>query len=249
MSRSVEFHVDRLIADLNIAAASQLNYYGPRAMKVLGYELKQDLSRHMQRVFRNPVPYTLSSPYYRANGLEVAIGISPKVGFKGNAPSAYLYPVSTEDTAGTKPAYDTRFITGLRKMGVANATTYAYPWLQGRGVPTNNYGNVKPSFYSSVLAGLRRYGQGDGTSKRSAYTYFAIPDLRHPSARASKRRPGIYRRRGSTLEYLFSLSTRPRQVRTTFDFAGYTTARAEAILRTTLSTMLSPSQLLPMQQR
>ena len=108
--------------------------------------------------------------------------------------------------------------------------------------PLNSYGNVKPGFYQSVLAGLERYGvAGAKRSKQAGYQFFSVPDRRiGPSIRrTSSLKPGIYRVKGTQLDFLFGYARRQPIVRTSFDFAGFTTRRAEEILPTILSKTLA----------
>jgi len=238
MPGSIDFDAEALLGSLNIVELSQINYAGTQALKRLGYELTQDLSKYMEATFRDPVPFTLASPKYDPNGLQVAINIS-KQGDKGQDPARYLYPVSTDDTTGAKPAYTTRFTKALRKRGIVDDSYYAVPWLDGRAVPTNSYGNVPASFYQQVLAGLARQGvAGARGTRQSGYQFFSIPDRRiGPNirgGRALERQPGIYRVKGRQLDFLFGYARRPPIVRTSFDFNGFVRRRSAEIFPTLL---------------
>jgi hypothetical protein len=240
-SSSVEFDVESLIGAINAVQATQIKYAGTQAMKRLGYELRTQLSQYMGKTFNNPVPFTLSSPRYRADGLETEILIS-REGAKGQDPARYLYPVSTEDGAANKPAYVTRFTKALRAKGIVNESYYAVPWKDGRAVPLNSYDNVPAAFYQSVLAGLARYGvAGAKGTKQAGYQFFSVPDRRiGPSIRrTASLKQGIYRVKGSQLDFLFGYARRPPIVPAKFDFAGFTTRRAEEILPTLLSQELA----------
>lgn len=239
MANSIEFDVESLLGQLSAVQATQIKYAGTQAMKRLGYELTQDLSQHMAKTFRNPVPYTLFSPKYDAEGLQVTLYIS-RVGPKGQDPARYLYPVSTEDGAGTKPAYITRFTKALWANGIVSRDRYALPWIGSRAVPTNDYGNVPNTFYQSVLAGLKRYGVPKKGGPNPGFRIFSVPDNRFSSSspRIAHLKPGIYRAKGKQLDYLFSYATKHPSVKTNFDFSGFTFRRAEEILPTLLSQEL-----------
>jgi hypothetical protein len=239
-NRSIEFDVEALLGRLNILQATQIKYAGGKAMRRLGYELKQTLRDEMSRTFDRPVPFTLTSPKYDPNGLSLRVFLltdSPR----GQSPSRYLYPVSTEDTVGAKPAYTTRFTRALRHLGIIDSDHYAIPWLNGRAVPTNEYGNVPGSFYSGVLRGLARQG-AKGASPFSKYggQYMSVPDRRSaPSIRrTSSLKPGIYRVKGRQLDFLFRYVLSPPSVTTIFDYRGIVDRRAQAILPTLLSQEL-----------
>lgn len=239
MASSIEFDVESLLGQLNAVQATQIKYAGTQAMKRLGYELKQELSQYMAKTFRDPVPFTLSSPRYKANGLETEISIS-RTGPKGQDPGRYLYPVSTEDGAGAKPAYITRFTKALWANGIASRDRYALPWIGSRAVPTNDYGNVPNTFYQSVLAGLKRYGVPKKGGPNPGFRIFSVPDNRFSpqSPRIAHLKPGIYRAKGKQLDYLFSYATEHPTVTTNFDFSGFTFRRAEQLLPTLLSQEL-----------
>jgi hypothetical protein len=238
-SSSIEFDVEALIGQLNAVQGTQIKYAGTQAMKRLGYELKQELSQHMAKTFRDPVPFTLASPRYKATGLETEISIS-RVGPKGQDPGRYLYPVSTEDTPGAKPAYITRFTKALWAKGIVDRSYFAVPWLDGRAVPTNANGNVPASFYQSTLAGLDRFGLAKKGGPTSGYKFFSVPDRRIGPAvrRMSSFKPGIYRAKGSQVDFLFGYARRNPIVRTNFDFSGFAFRRAEQLLPTLLSQEL-----------
>jgi len=233
----IDFDAEALIGKLSIIEKTQISYAGKQALKRLGYELKQDVSKYMEATFRDPVPFTLASPKYEANGLQVAISISKK-GDKGQDPARYLYPVSTDDTTGRKPVYITRFTKALRKRGIVDATYFAIPWLEGRGVPVNSYGNVPNNFYRSVLGGFQRGGApGKRNSLQAGFRVFSIPDLsKAKSTRFNplSNKPGIYRAKGRQLEFLFGYAKEHPTVGTIFDFDGFVRRRSAEIFPTLL---------------
>lgn len=241
MAQSIEFNVEDLIGRLNVLQATQIKYAGTKAMQRLGYELKQTLRDEMARVFDKPVPFTLSSPKYDAQGLSLRIFLlGDSAG--GQSPSRYLYPVSTEDTAGAKPAYLTRFGRALRHLGIIDDSYFPVPWLEGRAVPTDAYDNVPRSFYSGVLRGIARQGaKGPSPSSKYGGQYMSIPDKRSGPAlrRTSSLKPGIYRVKSGQLDFLFGYARRPPIVGTKFDYRGVATRRAQEILPTLLSQELA----------
>ena len=232
--RPITFDADSLIGKLNVLQAVQLPYAGKRALQKLGFELRKDLAVYMAEQFANPVPFTLTSPRYKADGLELRISIS-RIGDKGQDPGRYLYPVSTEDGGGGKPAYTTRFTRALRKNGVIDAATYAIPFLKGNGVRLVN-GNMSPGQYQQVLAALKT-DTGMGAGKR-AWRYFAVPDRRKTSTRPNRLPAGIYRAKGNDVQRLFALTTTQPKVPTIFDFYGRTDATAQRLMPTLLSQAL-----------
>jgi hypothetical protein len=234
-NQSITFQADQLIGYVTALQAVQLPYAGKRTLQKLGFELRKDLAQYMGEQFANPVQFTLRSPRYSADELELTISIS-KDGAKGQDPARYLYPVSTEDGAGGKPAYTTRFTRALRKNGIIDPSMYAIPFLQGRGVRLNSYGNMSPGQYQQVLAALSTE-TGMGAGKR-AWRYFSVPDRRKPSTRPSRLPNGIYRVKGRDVQRLFTLTTTQPKVPSIFDFYGRISSSSERLMPTLLSQAL-----------
>jgi hypothetical protein len=228
VTTQITFDAERTIGRLSILEKSNFNYAGGQTMKRLGFGLRQHHGLQMAGRFANPVPFTLASPRYAANGLEVRIFLNPD-GPKGTAPATYIYPTDAGDGSG-KPAYLTRFGSALRKLNITNQ--FPIPNLGGRGVRTNAYGNMTPGQYQATLAGLKRQ---DGS-------YFSVPDGRRTTTRATTLKPGIYQRRGRSLDRLFGYLPTAPTVRPTYDFLGITTRYADQqvpkLLREELSKVL-----------
>lgn len=212
MARLIEFEVERILGRLNALEGSQIKYAGGQAMKRLGFGLREHHALQMAGRFENPVPFTLSSPRYEADGLDLRIYISPD-GPKGQAPATYIYP--TDRGSDSNTAYLTRFGRGLRKLGIT--TLFPVPYIGGRGVRTNAQGNMVPGQYQQVLAGLKR---NDGT-------YFSVPDARRTSSRTTTLKPGIYQRKGRGLSMLFGYLSAPPFVRQAYDFERITRRYAD----------------------
>jgi len=234
MARTIEFDAQALIGRIDALRGAQLPYAGNRALSQLGFQLRGELQREMRDKFENPVPFTISSPRYRVDGLELTVSIS-KDGAKGQDPARYLYPVSTDDGGGGKPAYITRFTRAVRALGVVDPSYYAIPFLKGRGVRVNAYGNMSPGQYQQVLAGLKT-GTGAG-KKGSQWRYFSVPDGRKPGGRG-RLKPGIYRAKSNDVQLLFTYARKQPTVPALFDFSGIVQRRSEEILPSLLSKAL-----------
>ena len=213
MATQITFDAERIIGRLGILEKANFNYAGGQAMKRLGFGLRQHHGLQMAGRFENPVAFTLASPRYEADGLQVRLYLNPD-GPKGTAPATYIYPVDASDGSG-KPAYLTRFGRALSKLGITNQ--FPIPNIGGRGVRTNAYGNMTPGQYQATLAGLKRE---DGT-------YISIPDNRRTSTRTSTLKPGIYQRRGRGLSRLFGYLPAPPAVRPAYNFGSITRRYAE----------------------
>jgi hypothetical protein len=228
MATQITFDAERTIGRLSILEKANFNYAGGQAMKRLGFGLRQHHGLQMAGRFADPVPFTLASPRYEADGLQVRLYLNPD-GPKGTAPATYIYPTDAGDGGG-KPAYLTRFGSALRKLNVTNQ--FPIPNIGGSGVRTNAYGNMTPGQYQATLAGLKRQGSA----------YFSVPDGRRTSKRPDILKPGIYQRRGRSLYRLFGYLPTAPTVRPTYDFLGITTRYANQqvpkLLREELSKVL-----------
>mgnify|MGYP000499945752 CR=1 FL=1 len=235
MARSIEFDAQALIGSIDALRGAQLPFAGNRALKQLGFQLRGELQREMRDKFENPVPFTINSPRYSVDGLELTVSIS-KDGAKGQDPARYLYPVTAEGgVGGGKPAYITRFTRAIRALGVVDPSYYAIPFLQGRGVRVNAYGNMTPGQYQQVLQGLKT-GTGAGR-QGSQWRYFSVPDARKPAKRGGLK-PGIYRAKTGDVQLLFTYARRQPTVPVLFDFEGVVTRRSQEILPSLLSKAL-----------
>lgn len=213
MATQITYDAERIIGRLGILEKANFNYAGGQAMKRLGFGLRQHHGLQMAGRFENPVAFTLASPRYEADGLQVRLYLNPD-GPKGTAPATYIYPTDAGDGAG-KPAYLTRFGRALSKLNITSQ--FPIPNLGGNGVRTNAYGNMTPGQYQATLAGLKRQ---DGS-------YISIPDNRRTSKRPTTLKPGIYQRRGRGLSRLFGYLPAPPTVRPTYDFGSITRRYAD----------------------
>lgn len=235
MARTIEFDAQALIGSIDALRGAQLPFAGNRALRQLGFFLRADLQKEMRDKFENPVPFTINSPRYRVDGLELTVSIS-KDGAKGQDPARYLYPVTAEGgVGGSKPAYITRFTRAVRALGIVDASYYAIPFLQGRGVRVNAYGNMTPGQYQQTLQGLKT---GVGAGRRgSQWRYFSVPDNRKAGKRGNLK-PGIYRAKTNDVQLLFTYARRQPTVPVLFDFEGVVRERSQTLLPSLLSKAL-----------
>ena len=235
--QNIEWDVEKLIGDLNVIEKVQIPYAAERALNQWAYAFaKKELPREMRDAFNNPVPRTTSSAGYEVKGLEARIYIKD-IQDKGQSAASYLYPVSTEDSRAAKPALDTRFVKFLRGLpdGSKGRTrritpnTYAIPNFESPAIRLNQYGNVSPGQYSSIVTGLsNQSGQSGG------YRYLSIP----PGSR-SNLSPGVYRVKGrDNPQNLFNYTTKQPRVQPNFDMRLYAEDFADLELGKLLSKSL-----------
>jgi len=232
MARTIEFQADQLIKSLDALRGAQLPFAGNRALRQLGFQLRGELQREMRDKFQNPVPFTINSPRYSVDGLELTVSIS-KDGAKGQDPARYLYPV----TEGG-PAYTTRFTRAIRALGVVDASYYAIPFLQGRGVRLNTYGNMSPGQYQQVLSALKSDTSRGSGKQGSKWRYFSVPDQRSAKPNRGRLKPGIYRAKSNDVQLLFTYARKQPNVPALFDFSGVVQRKSAEILPSLLSKAL-----------
>lgn len=212
MTRVIEFQADEIIKNLDAIRGAQLPYAGKQALNQLGWNLRKHHKEWMSSGgFEKPVPFTLASPRHNVEGLELRFFLNPD-GPKGQAPATYIYPVSTENGGGRKPIYQTRFATGIRKIGITKL--HPIPFLEGKGVRTSKvYGNMLPTQYASVLKGLQK----------KPSVYFSVPDNRSARPASTYLKPGIYERKSRSVLYmLFGYKSTLPTVQTKYDIFGIT---------------------------
>lgn len=242
---AIKFDAEDLIGELNTVVKTQVPFAGRRAMfRLAGVMRREAWPAYAKVNFQNPVPFTTQGLFARADGLTLTLSFDRDAP-KGQDPARYLYPTSVGG-----PIYPTRFTKALRQRGIVPANYVAIPFTQGNAVraEVNQYGNVKPSFYASTLAGLaRRGGLGGRRTKTGGYKYFSIPDNRSGSKlvsgdstrfKGSGLKPGIYRVKGSQLDFLFGYETKLPTVPKKWDFEEFAEKTASEVLPSLLSKAL-----------
>ena len=182
MGASITFNVDKLIRKLDIIQKSHLPKASEQALKSLGFDLREVLQEEMQREYESPSAYTLRSPYFKQDGLTLAVGISDKAR-SGLSAAQYLAP--TDKTGGRfrKPAAPTSLDGamlaryGIRDIAVpvessragsqflnakgglrSRKVQYLLDQLANPGSGRESYFVVKPGSGSRLTAGVyRRY--------------------------------------------------------------------------------------------
>tara|TARA_B100001093_G_C26447988_1_gene851031 strand:+ start:13 stop:750 length:738 start_codon:yes stop_codon:yes gene_type:complete len=198
-----------------------------KSLYKFGFLNKKKLAVHMQKVFRNPVSFTLNSPLYKVYDENSMVFFIRSKALKGNKPSKYLAPVEYL-TGGVKESYETKFSYWLRNYSGLPALNnkYPIPVMNSPAVQKNKYGNMKPSQYSAVKKGLERFASGAEKAKGNQYRYFSVPAK--SGKKASRLRPmGIYRVKGNTLGLLFTLTSKKPIVPQSFQFLGETKRNLE----------------------
>jgi len=172
----------------------------------------------MSRIFRNPVPLTLSSVLYKVENEDSMFFYIKSIRGKGNSPRKYLAPVEKRGGGNLAPAYETKFSYWLRNYsGLGLSNRYPIPVMKSDAVDSNKFGTgMKASQYSKVKAGLIKSKTSGGKLKGNQYRYFAVPS--NGKSPTNKLGDGIYRVKGNQLGLLFTLAKRKPQVARKFEF-------------------------------
>ena len=191
-----------------------------KSLYKFGFLNKKKMMPYMARIFRNPVPLTLSSVLYKVESEDSMFFFIKSIKGKGNSPRKYLAPVEKRVAGGLAPAYETKFSYWLRNYsGLGLSNRYPIPVIDtfGGAVERNKYGTgMKASQYSKVKAGLIKSKTSGGKLKGNQYRYFAVPS--NGKKPTNKLSDGIYRVKGNQLGLLFTLAKRKPQVARKFEF-------------------------------
>jgi len=248
---AIKFDAEELIGKLDAVRATQLPYAASRALGQLGWELKSKAwPAYSTRVFDNPVPFTTGAGatggllYKHERGTSTLTISLDRPAPKGQDPARYLAPTETGGSI-----YITRFSRAVKARGFMPSNfSYAAPWIGGGGFAgeVNQYGNVKASYYQSVLAGLERGStpQLTKSGRRSRARYASYRFLSAPNARTGNRKtqhlpPGIYRAKGKQeLNLLFRYLQEPPIVPQVWSFEQFAEEETQRLLPGILSKAL-----------
>ena len=191
-----------------------------KSLYKFGFLNKKKMMPYMARIFRNPVPLTLSSVLYKVESEDSMFFFIKSIKGKGNSPRKYLAPVERLTGSSLAPAYETKFSYWLRNYsGLGLSNRYPIPVLESTAVERNKYGTgMKASQYSKVKAGLIK-SKSKGKITGNQYRYFANPSNGKTNENIGQ---GIYRVKGKTVGLLFTLAKRRPQVARKFEFLGQT---------------------------
>ena len=225
---AIEFDVEGLIGKVDAITTTQIPYAGRRAMFQLANILRTEAWPTYARVnFDRPVPLTTRGLIAKADGLNVTLSFD-RIIKGGQDPARYLKPVQDGGSI-----YVTRFTRKLTQMKVMPATyKYARPNNASSGLAgqINQYGNVNPGFYTSVLSALDREPGSKTRSKYADSKFFSVPDGRKPAPKNQRLTPGIYRQKGGLLSKIFTYETDLPTVGKRWDFEEFADISSKELL-------------------
>jgi hypothetical protein len=222
---SITFDADAVVKNLDVIRRVQMPFVMSYALNQMGPLLQAAHRQEMERVFENPVPFTLNSIFYTRSDktkLYSYIGVK-EFGAKGNPASKYLYPTVKEQGAGGKPVYDTRFSKALAHRGYTPRGSYMLGITDSDAARLSK-GRISPGQYTQVLFSIGAYDNDTYTGRRYAQAK-RKPKKEYFMAKpgnAKGLKPGIYRRSGRDINMLFKYLPSPPTVSTRYDFYGLT---------------------------
>lgn len=235
---AIEFDVEELIGRVDAITATQLPFAARRAMFSYANILRKEAWPAYSKVnFENPVPFTTSGLFAKADGLTVTLSFDRDAP-KGQDPSRYLAPTETGGEI-----YVTRFSRAIKNNGIMpSAYAYAAPNTRSSGFAgeINEYGNIKSGFYKAVLAALKRKPGAKTRSKYRDYRFFSVPDGRRPSRANQRLKPGIYRQKSrEPLQKLFGYLENKPTVSKRWDFNEFAEISGKELLPGLLDKYIS----------
>ena len=158
MGASITFNVDKLIKKLDIIQKSHLPRAAEQALKSFGCDARELLQKEMKDKYGAVTPFTLRSPYFKQNGLELLIGISDKA--NGVPPRNYLAPTDRSRGSAKQEVQPTSFAGALRaRYGIDDIPVPVRSSRAGAQF-IDKRGNVKARKVQRLLDQLQNPGQG-----------------------------------------------------------------------------------------
>lgn len=215
---SIKFEGEKFIKKLKGIELAAIPEAQKKSLYKFGFLNKKKMMPYMSRIFRNPVPLTLSSVLYKVENEDYMFFFIKSVRGKGNSPRKYLAPVEKINAGGLAPAYETKFSYWLRNYsGLGLNNRYPIPVLKSSAVEPNKYGTgMKASQYTKVKAGLQK---SKGKITGNQYRYFTNPSKGKTNKNIGE---GIYRAKGGNVGLLFTLAKKQPKVAREFEFYDQT---------------------------
>ena len=226
MSASITFDVESLIKQLDIIEKSHLPKAAEQALRSFGFNVRELLQDEMRKEYESPSAYTLRSPYFKQNGLELIIGISDE-SRSGLSPAQYLAPTDKTGSRFRKPAAPTSLDGAmLRRYGIRDI---AVPVESSRAGAQclNAKGGLRSRKTQYLLDQLANPGSG-------RESYFVVK----PGS-GNRLTPGVYRRYRVKGEISAAFVFAKQQQTAKIDHHGVIRKAAEERLPGVIQTKLS----------
>ena len=113
MSASIEFNVDKLIKKLDLIEKAYLPQAAEQALKSFGFESRKTLADEMRNRYGTATNYTLKSPRFKQDGLNLTIYINDDQSQNQSA-AEYLFPTDSSNGPRRKPINPPRWLAFFR---------------------------------------------------------------------------------------------------------------------------------------
>ena len=236
---SVDLKVEKLIGKLDIIQKTQVPFAANQALKRFGFLFKtQLLPNEFNKQFDapdgfgKPVPRTLNSALYDADGMTLTLSFKKDAG-QGISPDQYLASALLGGEAVNTSIHSAiQKITGMYPVP-------AYGNLKALGQLTQGY-DVKPSYAAKVITGLERNfvrKQQPASGER----IFAVSRVQGPVSRSGRGGLGdnrVYRVKGGQVTTIFNLFSQTTKLDPIFDYELFVRKEAEKRLPDLISLSL-----------
>ena len=216
MSGSIEFNVDKLIKKLDLIEKAYLPQAAEQALKSFGFESRKTLADEMRSRYQTATNYTLKSPRFKQDGLNLTIYINDDQSQNQSA-AEYLFPTDSSDGRRQKPIKPTTLAGFLQGKYGTNRIPVPVPGSRAGRQFINKQGNLKGKKVQSLISQL--------TSPSASYReqYFVLTE-RHGGVG-----PGIWRkyRAKNAVSLAFALLDQKPTQDTSIDIHGLLLKEAE----------------------
>ena len=178
---AVTHNIDSIIKKLNLIEKAYLPQAAEQALKSFGFESRKTLADEMRNRYQTATNYTLKSPRFKQDGLNLSIYINDDQSQNQSA-AEYLFPTDRSDGPRRKPIKPTTLAGFLQGKYGTNKIPVPVPGSRAGRQFINKAGNLKGKKVQSLISQL--------TSPSASYReqYFVLTE-RHGGLG-----PGIWRR-------------------------------------------------------
>lgn len=194
MASKVIYNFDNIQKTLSFYEQSQMKFAAQVSLTKYGKDLQQRIiPKTYQRIFKNPVTFTLNSTFKKQSGLQMEVGVKDQSAMKkkGNPAANYLFPVIGR---GSNLVYETLFSQHLKRSNFMEDGQYPFAVIGNRFIKRKaSSGRVSSTTYQNTMIGLGK--TRDKELKRKNRGNAKIQDARVVAFKkdTGKYKAGIYR--------------------------------------------------------
>ena len=224
---AITHNIDSIIKKLNLIEKAYLPQAAEQALKSFGFESRKTLADEMRSRYQTATNYTLKSPRFKQDGLNLSIYINDDQSQNQSA-AEYLFPTDRSDGRRQKPIKPTTLAGFLQGKYGTNKIPVPVPGSRAGRQFINKQGNLKGKKVQTLISQL--------TSPSASYReqYFVLTE-RHGGLG-----PGIWRkyRAKNAVSLAFALLDRKPTQDTSIDIHGLLLKEAEQRLHVLIEQKL-----------